>query len=157
GDTPAPVVSDQRELLRTQVIGERGEVLDEQGDGVVTHLLRLRGEVVAAHVQRHRLVIAPELGELPPPRVPELGEAVDEHDERALALGGVVKALAVDVRVVVRGHEISSYGFLGVSPAASRVTASPTITYTTSPLEALYVHFSTGPSLLMSDGLPRAF
>src|SRR5215470_16317929 len=51
----------------------------------------------------------------------------------------------------------SSYCFFDVSPAASRVTASPTITYTTSPFEALYVHFSTGPSLSMSDGLPRAF
>jgi ABC-type spermidine/putrescine transport system permease subunit II len=44
------------------------------------------------------------LGELPLPGVPELRKPVDEHHEGAVALGGVVEALAVHVRVVMRGH-----------------------------------------------------
>ena len=91
-----------------EMIGEGGEILHQKGHRVVLHVGRLGREVVAAHVGRHRVVVAAELGELPPPRVPELGKAVHEHDERAATFRRVVDALAVDVRVVMGGHGASS-------------------------------------------------
>jgi hypothetical protein len=62
----------------------------------------LVGQVVAAHVQGYRLVVAGEVLQLRFPGVPELGEAMDGQDERAPGAGAhVVQARAVDVGIVV--------------------------------------------------------
>ena len=66
--------------------------------GVPVDGLGLVGLAVAAHVGRDGMVAGRgERGELMPPRVPRLGEAVAEQHERALALLGDVHADAVGV------------------------------------------------------------
>ena len=69
---------------------ERGHEADVVGDeahhAIVLDRQRLRRAAVAAHVDRHRPVAGlGERRELVAPRVPRLGEAVHEQDQRAVA------------------------------------------------------------------------
>lgn len=75
---------------------ERPDVLDQHRGSVGVQLGRFLGGVEATLVGRHRKVIAPELLQLGPPGVPELGEPVEEEDQRALTLLDVMKADPVD-------------------------------------------------------------
>src|SRR5438445_58484 len=103
---PTPVMAHQDQAAVAERLGERPQVLDQVPDRVLLHGRRLGREVVAAHVERDRLVVALELGELGLPRVPELGETVGEHDQLPLPRGRVVQAHAVDIRVAVLGHQL---------------------------------------------------
>src|SRR4051794_33623946 len=85
GDRSAPVVTDQQRGLRTALFDEAADVGSEQVYAVGFELLWLRGQVVAPRVGRYD----PKTGrherrDLEPPTEPELGEAVQQNDERAL-------------------------------------------------------------------------
>src|SRR5205807_3790897 len=57
---------------------------------VVLHALGLVAQVVAALVDGDALILVCKAFHLAPPGVPEIGEAVDHHDKRPAADGGVM-------------------------------------------------------------------
>ena len=78
----APVVSDDGRALAAERLDQPGRVVAERSQ--VVRAARL-GAVVAAHVRRDRAVAGRrERGQLMAPRARELGEAVQEQDERAV-------------------------------------------------------------------------
>src|SRR2546421_407962 len=57
---------------------------------VVLHAFGLVAQVVAALVDGDALILVCKAFHLAPPGVPEIGEAVDHHDKRPTADGGVM-------------------------------------------------------------------
>src|SRR5476649_2152880 len=102
-DVGAPVVGDEDEflVLAADLLGELPHVLDEMRHRVRLEPFRPRRQVVAAHVEADREMIAAHLRHLILPLVPEGRIAVQEQDERSLADARVVQTHAVHVRVVV--------------------------------------------------------
>jgi hypothetical protein len=84
GQRATPVVAGDRGRAGTQGNDQVGHLLDQQPGSVVAHPGRLVGGVVAGQVGRDH----PEAGvgegwDLVAPGVPELGEAVQQHHQRA--------------------------------------------------------------------------
>jgi hypothetical protein len=70
-------VADDRRALRAAGTDQALYVLPEELDAIVSHFGRLVREVVAAHIWYHHPEAGlREDGDLEPPRVPELWEAV---------------------------------------------------------------------------------
>src|SRR5690348_5539997 len=102
GDDPAPIVSNQRKPARTKMVSDASDVFDELLNLVRLDGRRLGGQVIAAHVDGDRLVVATELWKLLPPGVPELGHAMQEQHERTRASRDVMKPHTIHVGVPVR-------------------------------------------------------
>jgi hypothetical protein len=82
-DAGSPVVADDERALLTAITDERRDVVDEALHAVRAHVLGFVGQVVAALVGHDDTKSrGDERADLLPPRVPELGEAMQEHDER---------------------------------------------------------------------------
>src|SRR6266568_449840 len=94
GQDTAPIVSNDDGLLLSQPFNQSFNV--SQQSGHIVTFARLVAIIVPAQVRRHdgKTVLSQE-GYLVAPGVPELGEAVQEDDQRAAALGDVVQADAV--------------------------------------------------------------
>ena len=89
-------VGESWRALLAEGVEQPGHVATERGQIVCLDLVGDRAVAVAAHVGRDRAVARlGERGELVAPRVPELREAVAEHDGRALALRRHVQLNAV--------------------------------------------------------------
>ena len=82
GHRAAPVVPDDRRLLALEMADDRRDVADEQAHVVVLDARRLVAQVVAALIDGHDLEAIRQRRHLMPPRVPEVGEAVNHDDER---------------------------------------------------------------------------
>jgi len=80
----SPVVRDDKRLLAAaaKLEDDLAHILIERLGGVALDVLRLVRVVVAAHVERDDVVLRVERGDLGVPHVPELGEAVDEQEQR---------------------------------------------------------------------------
>ncbi len=94
----------EEELPVPEMLGQRAQVLDQVLHPILLDVGRLGGQVVASHVGGDDLVVALELGKLVLPLVPELGEAVREHDQPTRARRHVVQSNAVQVSVLMREH-----------------------------------------------------
>src|SRR6266516_6368448 len=103
GDVRAPVVADQNEFLipARDLLDELPHVFDEVRHRVRLEPLRTRGQVVSAHVEADREMIASHLGYLILPLVPERRVAVQEQHERSSSDARIVQEYAVDLGVVV--------------------------------------------------------
>ena len=102
GDAAAPVVPGQQRGLRAAFTDETGDVAGQLVDVVGMDTVRLGGQVVAAQVRGHDA--EPRRGEwldLPPPAVPELGEPVQQHDQRPLPGLDIMQPLVADLGVAV--------------------------------------------------------
>ena len=100
GDASAPVVANQQRGLGTELFDETADVVSEQVDGVVLEALWLRGQVVAACVGRDDpKTCRGEWLDLSPPTEPELGEAVQQNDQRPIAGLDVVQPLIANFGV----------------------------------------------------------
>src|SRR5215469_14268540 len=99
GDESAPVVADHVRLFRPQRLNERGHARAERTD--VIAVARLLGEVVTAKVRRDYPTALRQRQQLPAPRVPELREAVQQHDQWTGARSHIVQARAVRLDVVL--------------------------------------------------------
>ena len=102
GHRRAPVVpGDERPLLPERV-HQRDHVAGQVQDRVLVGGLRAAGAAVAALVGRDGVkACLGQRGELMPPRVPALGEPVQQHDQRALARLGHVHAQPARVHITV--------------------------------------------------------
>ena len=92
GHRAAPVVADDDRALPPEVADEPQHVGRQQLELVAGHAFRLVALTVAAQVRRDDLEALGQGRDLAPPGVPELREAVQQHDERALACRHVVEA-----------------------------------------------------------------
>ena len=101
---PAPVVPDDYDAPLTQHPDQALHVPRKQVQSVVFDALRLIRKVVTAHVRGYDAEASPrQRGDLEPPRVPELREAVQQHHERPLPRLDVVQPHPREVGVAV-GH-----------------------------------------------------
>src|SRR4051794_25223782 len=83
GNGSAPVVADHQRGLRAALLDETVNVGGELVGAVSRYAGRLRGQVVAAGVRRDDpKARRGERRDLSPPAVPELGEAVQQDDQR---------------------------------------------------------------------------
>ena len=115
GDRSAPVVTDQLRGLGTEVSDEAADVGGEQVDGVGLEVLWLRGQVVATRVgSDDPKTRRGERGDLEPPAEPELREAVQENDQRPIAIAGldVMQRHVADVGVTL--SKVGRCAILGV-------------------------------------------
>ena len=103
-DGPAPVVADDRRAVATGVADHGGDVGDQVVEAVLRHPDRLVAQVVAAEIERRHLVMPGEDGDLLAPPVPEVGKAVDQDDEGAVAPRDVVDPHAAAVGVSIANH-----------------------------------------------------
>ena len=102
GDGSAPVVTHQQRGLGTAFVDEIADVGGQLVGVVGRDAVRPRRQVVAAHVgrddaesrRRERL-------DLQPPAVPELGEAVQQNDQRPLAGLDVMQSDIADLGVTL--------------------------------------------------------
>src|SRR4051794_19767102 len=100
GGGPAPVVAHQRRGLGTELVDEIAHVVGQLGGGVRRGAVGLRRQVVAAQVGRDHAETGRREGlDLQPPPEPELREAVQQHDQRAVAGLGVVQPHVTDLGV----------------------------------------------------------
>jgi hypothetical protein len=103
----APVVPDDVRagflLALAKPCNEARKIVEERLDAVRSDARGLVREVVAAQVGRHGAEArSRERGDLVTPRVPELGEAVEEDDERSLTLFDPVEPDPVHAALAVR-------------------------------------------------------
>jgi hypothetical protein len=133
GDGPAPVVTDQQRGLLAELSDEAADVVGEQVDPVRLEAVWLRGQVVATSVGGDD----PKTGrrkrrDLQPPTEPELREAVQQNDQRAVTSLDVMQALTANLGVTlpkldpnVREHAGSGHeDLLGRGTCARRRYAS---------------------------------
>ncbi len=94
GQHTAPVVAHDDCALLAQAVDQARDIAQQRGDVVATFgLLRV---VVATQIGcDHAIAMLRQYGDLEAPGVPEFGEAVQQHDERPLALCDIVHADAV--------------------------------------------------------------
>lgn len=78
----APVVSDENALVTGVLADQLGQVGHQHVGGVGAHRVRLVRVAVAAHVDRHHVIVGGELLNLILPRVPALGKAVHKQHQR---------------------------------------------------------------------------
>ena len=102
GDAAAPVVPGQQRGLGAAFVDETGDVAGQLVDVVGMDAVWLGGQVVAAQVggddpeSRRR-----QRCDLPPPAIPELGEAVQQHDQRPLTSLHVMQPLVADLGITL--------------------------------------------------------
>jgi hypothetical protein len=85
-DERAPVVPDEHRAFLAQVVEQAQQVVGEVVDVVGVDRLGTARPPVATLVERHGPVpLARQGGDLVPPRVRQVGEAVGQHDGEALA------------------------------------------------------------------------
>ncbi len=101
GDGAAPVVSDDRRIAFAEGVDQSLDVGDQLGHGVRRHAGGLLALVVAAQVGRDDAEALRQLGDLVAPGVPELGEPVQENDERTIAVDHAVQPHAVGAHLSV--------------------------------------------------------
>ena len=94
-------MSHERQRRDVKLLDQFLDVGEQMAHPVGLGILRLAGEVVAAHVRREDGVIVAEVGELVAPQEPELREAVQEQDRLALAAVHVVQAALAQLREVM--------------------------------------------------------
>ena len=94
-DRAAPVVPDDRRVALAEGVDQPFDVGDQLRHGVRGHAGRLLALVVAAEIGRHDPEARRERGDLVAPRVPELGKAVQQDDERTVTVDDAVQAHAV--------------------------------------------------------------
>ena len=111
GDRRSPVVAGDDRLVLTERVHQRDDVAGQVQDGVLADAgvrpARCAGAAVAALIRSHRVIASGgERGELMPPGVPALREAVQQQDERTLPrLGDVhVQAAGLHVTMGNLGH-----------------------------------------------------
>jgi hypothetical protein len=103
GDAAAPVVSGDDRAPFAEVVDQAGDVVRQGFDHVAAHTRRLRRGVIAAHVRSDDAVAGRgQRRDLISPGVPELGEAVQQDDERAGAGFDVVQPHTVHDRLAVQ-------------------------------------------------------
>jgi hypothetical protein len=108
GQPAAPVVPGDRGRAGAQGPDQVGHLLGQQPGSVVADPGRLVGGVVAGQVGRdHPVAGVGQGGKLVPPGIPELGEAVQQHHQRAGARLHAVQAQPADVDPSV-GHAASA-------------------------------------------------
>ena len=107
-----------RSALR--VLDDRRHVADEQPHVVILDALRFVAQVVAALIDRHDLKTLRQRRHLVTPGVPEVGEAVNHHDERPLAERRVVNLHAALRDGVAVRHAIEHVGLLGLDAHRER-------------------------------------
>ena len=102
GDTSAPVVTDYHRGLGAELGDQAANVGGQQVDGVGLKALGLGGQVVATRVgrddpktRRH------QRRDLQPPTEPELGEAMQQNDQRPLTGLDVMQALIADLGIAL--------------------------------------------------------
>ena len=119
GHVGAPIVGDQHELLTLpgNLLRELPHVLDEMLHLVGLETLRLRRQVVPAHVEPDGQVVAAHFRHLILPLVPEGGIAVQEEHQRPLPDARVVQADAVHIReVMLERHRRALRPYFGRQP-----------------------------------------
>src|SRR5207237_1595300 len=87
GDGAAPIVADDDRLVFLEMLAHRIDVAYEFVHGVAGDAGGVIALVVAAQVDGGDLKVFGEGGDLVTPGIPEIGEAVEEDDERAGAGG----------------------------------------------------------------------
>ncbi|MCG3163845.1 MAG: hypothetical protein JMDDDDMK_05297 [Acidobacteria bacterium] len=99
----APIVPDDDRFLAAQMLDHGDHVAHQQSHVVILDALRLVGEVVAALVNRHDVIIGRQRLHLVAPRIPEIGEAVDHHDQWVFLVAerGVMNLHSAGVGVAV--------------------------------------------------------
>ena len=107
-DPAARVVADERRLLLPEVFDDGLDIADELVECVVLHPLGLIAQVEAALIDGHDLEMLGERRNLVAPGVPEIGNAVDEDDERTAPLGDVVNLDAAGIREAVLAQVVAS-------------------------------------------------
>src|SRR5207253_1971541 len=90
-DSTAPIVTDQDELIVTELRCKRTDVFNL----ILLHVSGLGGQVVAAHIRNHDLIVAAELSQLVLPRIPKLWKAMQKHEQFSLASRHVMQVDAV--------------------------------------------------------------
>ena len=105
-DRTAPIVSDDRRPLRAEMTNDRNDIFDEARHRVRRHTRRTSTSVVAAKIDRDDAMVARELGHQPAPRVPVIGEPVQQNHERSFAERDRVDLDTVRIhRLVFRAFE----------------------------------------------------
>src|SRR5580704_16859675 len=95
-------MTSQQRGLGTAFVDQIADVAGQPVDVVGLHAVRLRGQVVAAHVGRDDAESGRrERFDLQPPAVPELGEAVQQDDQRPIAGFHVMQSLVADLGVAL--------------------------------------------------------
>ena len=124
----APVVADHDRVFLSERVEHPDEVADEMEDRVGVDPLRRLGPAVPAHVRRDGVVAGRgERDELVAPRVPALGEAVAEEDERAFARFREVHRKAADVELAVADDGVVHAGLLRGQDPTSKLDFSPVL------------------------------
>ena len=105
GDGAAPVVADDHRLALAERLDQPAHVGDQLGERVRRHAGRLVAQVVAAEIGRDGAETGCEGRDLVPPRVPALRKAVQQDDERPVAVDRAVELDAVGRDgAVLEGH-----------------------------------------------------
>ena len=112
----APVVSGQQRGLGAAFVDQTADVGGQLADVVRRDAVRFRGQVIAAHIRyddpearrRQRL-------DLLPPAVPELGEAVQQDEQRPLTGLHVMQPLIADLGIALTKfaavvHDLPPFG-----------------------------------------------
>jgi hypothetical protein len=106
GHVRAPIVAHEDRALLAEVVEEPEHVVAERENVVRLDLARHRAPAVPAHVGGDRAVARRrQHGQLVPPGIPELGEAVAEDHGAALALLGDMELDSVGWDAAV-GHAV---------------------------------------------------
>ncbi len=138
GERAAPVVADDVGARLALFAGEEAdealEVAEQRLDPVGAYAARLLGQVVPAQVGRDGAEArGGERRDLVPPRVPEFGKAVQEDDERALALLHPVEPDAVHAALAMgpglRHAPARSGSFTRVKSAAERSPSASIVSH----------------------------
>ena len=95
GHEASPVVTRHGGRFVTGIANHGRDIADQKVVRVVVHALRFVAAVVPALVDRHDLIVLRQGLDMVAPEIPEVGKAVDHHDERTLTEGHVVDPQAI--------------------------------------------------------------
>ena len=90
-------MADERRLLLPEMFDDGIDIANEPAEFEILHPVGLIAQIVTALIDGHGLEMLGERRNLMAPVVPESGNAVDEDDERAGALGDVMNLDTVGI------------------------------------------------------------
>ncbi len=109
GCRAAPVMGDQRTRLCAQVLDKPAHIFDQVRHAIRFYILRLVGEIVAAHIRGHHCEIALKLLQLVFPGIPELWKTVQEKHERPLTRDYIMQTYAVEIGIAMIEHDLNTF------------------------------------------------
>ena len=110
GHHAAPIMAHDNRSLFAEMLDHGDHVAHQQADVVVLYALGLVAEVIAALVNGDTLILIGQPFHLVTPCVPVIGKAVNHHDQRPAAHGGVMNlhSIRVGVPLLDSGLKIGS-------------------------------------------------